>query len=157
MARTPILHPVTPTTAKGDPLGRFLDGAVDAGSGQPIPLVATRIRVLLASGLAVVRTERVFRNTEAASIEATLTFPVPVHATLFRLQARIGGRVLSGAARRREAARQAYEDAVDRGRTAVLHEEALRGVHVLSLTHIPPGAEVEVASDWAMSMAAAED
>jgi hypothetical protein len=157
MAQTPILRPVTLTAAKGDPLGRFRDGAVETGSGRPIPLAATRIRVLLTGGLAVVRTERVFRNAEAASIEATLTFPVPVHATLFRLQAQIGGRVLRGAARRRGAAREAYEDAVDRGRTAVLHEEALRGVHVLSVAHIPPGAEVEVASDWAMPMAAAED
>jgi hypothetical protein len=30
-------------------------------------------------------------------------------------------------------------------------------VHVLSLAHIPPGAEVTVASDWAMPLAAAED
>ena len=155
MAQFPSPTPTLPVTAAMDPLAGFKEGAVD-GNGAPIPLVATRIRVLVTAGLAVVRTERVFRNAEAASIEATLTFPVPVQATLFGLRARIGDRVLAGTARRREAARAAYEDAVDSGKTAVLHEEALRGVHVISIAHIPPGAEVTVASDWASPLAAGE-
>ena len=79
-----------------------------------------------------------------------------MHATLFGLAARIDGRLLRGVAQRREAARTSYEAAVDRGRSAVLHEELLRGVHMLSLAHVPPGAEVTVASDWAMPLAAAE-
>ena len=103
--------------------------------------------MLLEGGLAVVRTERVFRNAESRSIEATLTFPVPVHATLFGLATRIDGRLLRGVAQRRDAARTCYEAAVDRGHSAVLHEELLRGVHMLSLAHVPPGAEVTVASD----------
>src|SRR4051794_28702968 len=142
---------------EADPLGAYQVGAVERRSGRPIPLAATRIHVLLEGGLAVVRTERVFRNVESQSIEATLTFPVPVHATLFGLAARIDGRLLRGVAQRREAARTSYEAAVDRGRSAVLHEELLRGVHMLSLAHVPPGAEVTVASDWAMPLAAAED
>ncbi|MFC7477066.1 VIT domain-containing protein [Dankookia sp. GCM10030260] len=139
-----------------DPLAAWQAGAADRRSGRPIPLSATRIRVLLDGGLAVVRTERVFRNAESQSIEATLTFPVPVHATLFGLAARIDGRLLRGVAQRREAARTQYEAAVDRGRSAVLHEEVLRGVHMLSLAHVPPGAEVTVASDWAVPLAAGE-
>lgn len=142
---------------EADPLGAWQAGAAERRSGRPIPLTATRIRVLLAGGLAVVRTERVFRNAESRSIEATLTFPVPVHATLFGLAARIDGRLLRGMAQRRDAARASYESAVDRGRGAVLHEEVLRGVHMLSLAHVPPGAEVTVASDWAMPLAAGED
>src|SRR5881628_820873 len=90
---------------EADPLGAYQAGAVERRSGRPIPLAATRFRVLLESGLAVVRTERVFRNAESQSIEATLTFPVPVHATLFALQARIGDRVLVAHAKRKEAAR----------------------------------------------------
>jgi hypothetical protein len=92
-----------------------------------------------------------FRNHEPTSIEATLTFPVPVHAVLFALQARIGERVLNAHARRKQAARADYESAIDRGKTAVLHEEVLRGVHMLSVGHIPPGAEVAVELRWAMA------
>lgn len=50
---------------------------------------AMRLRVLLEGGMAVVRTERVFRNAEPQSIEATPTFPVLGHAVLFDLAARM--------------------------------------------------------------------
>ena len=82
-----------------DPLHAFMAGKSAAAS--PMPLVATRFDVIIEAGLAIVTTTRVFRNYEASSIEATLTFPVPVHATLFALQARIGDRVLQARAKRK--------------------------------------------------------
>ena len=114
----------------------------------PIPLVRTKIDVRICGGLAVVTTERLFRNAEATSIEATLTFSVPIHATLVRLTARVGDRELVAVALARDAARQTYEEAIDRGKTAVLHEEVLRGVHQLCVGHVPPGGEVAVRSTW---------
>src|SRR5215471_9614452 len=131
-----------------DPLKAFMAGKSAAAS--PMPLVATRFDVIIDAGLAIVTTTRVFRNNEAGSIEATLTFPVLVHATLFALQARIGDRVLTARAKRKDAARADYEAAIDRGKTAVLHEEVLRGVHMLSVGHVPPGQEVTVEFRWAM-------
>jgi hypothetical protein len=41
---------------------------------------------------------------------------------------------------------------VDAGRTAILHEEVLRGVHMLSVAHLPPGSEVEVRSAWVITL-----
>ena len=52
----------------------------------------------------------------------------------------------------RAAAREIYEQAIERGKTAVLHEEVLRGVHMLSIGHIPPGEEIEVSATWAMTL-----
>jgi hypothetical protein len=132
-----------------DPLHAFIAGK--SAASTPMPLIATRFDVIFDAGLAIVTTTRVFRNSEATSIEATLTFPVPVHATLFGLQARIGDRVLVARAKRKEAARADYEAAIDRGKTAVLHEEVLRGVHMLSVGHVPPGSEVAVELRWAMA------
>jgi hypothetical protein len=137
-----------------DPLAAFIDGAVD-GDRQPVPLIATRFDVTLAGGLAVVNAIRVFRNGEAKSIEATITLPVPVHAQVFGLSARIGERTLNAVAKAKAEARETYEDAVDRGKAAVLHEEALRGVHVLSVAHIAPGEEIEVRVQWVESLRAA--
>jgi Vault protein inter-alpha-trypsin domain len=117
-----------------------------------VPLVTTTFDVILDAGLAIVTTTRRFRNTEEASIEATITFPVPVHATLFDLAARIGERLLIAGARHRGDARDDYEGAVGAGKTAVLHEEVLRGVHMLSVAHVPPGVEVEVRSTWALTL-----
>ncbi len=114
----------------------------------PLPLVDERIRVLARGGVALVSREQRFRNAEARSIEAILTFPVPVQATLHRLTARIGDRLLTAKARPHQAAREVYEAAIDEGRTAVLHEELVRGIHMLSIAHIPPGAEITVTHVW---------
>ena len=156
---------MSPTAAQTtiDPLSVFIAGGfarpqteangfslVDAP--WPMPLVATRFDVLIDSGLAVVTTSRTFRNAESQSIEATITFPVPVHATLFALKVRIGDRVLDARARRKDAAREDYEAALERGKTAVLHEEVLRGVHMLSVGHVAPGALIEVQSNFAVAL-----
>jgi hypothetical protein len=135
-----------------DPLHAFIAGGFVAGTPRPVPLVATRFDVLIDGGLAVVTTSRTFRNAESESIEATITFPVPVHATLFALKARIGDRVLDARAKRKDAARADYEGALERGKTAVLHEEVLRGVHMLSVGHVAPGIEIEVQSSFAMTL-----
>ena len=103
-------------------------------------------------GLAIVSARRVFRNAEESSIEATITFPMPVHAALFNLEARIGARVLKARAQRKSQGRATYENAIERGKTAILHEEVLRGVHMLSVGHVPPGAEIEVSATWAMTL-----
>lgn len=145
--------PATRPKTKIDPLGAFAAGAFTVGDRRPVPLVATRFDVDIAGGLASVTTKRMFRNEEDESIEATITFPVPVRAVLFDLEARIDGRLLKARAQRRKQARETYEDAIDRGKPAVLHEEVLRGVHMLSIAHIPPGAEIEVSSTWAATLA----
>ncbi len=43
-------------------------------TGRPVPLVATTFTVRIVGGLAVVTTERTFRNVEEQSIEATMSF-----------------------------------------------------------------------------------
>jgi hypothetical protein len=129
-----------------DPLQEFLSSL--AGERKPIPLVATRIDVLIKGGLAIVTTERTFRNIEKQSIEATMTFPVPVDATLVALRARIEGRTLNAIAQARAEARETYEGAIEKGKTAVLHEELLKGIHMLSVGHVRPGAEIVVTDTW---------
>jgi hypothetical protein len=139
-----------PTTV--DPLHALIAGGFVSGTRHPIPLVATRFDVDLHHGLAIVAATRIFRNAEKSSIEATITFPMPVHAVLFNLEARIDGRLLKARAQRKSEARGTYEGAIERGKTAVLHEEVLRGVHMLSVGHVPAGAEIEVSATWTMTV-----
>lgn len=114
------------------------------GVGRPMPLKQTTISVKISMGLATVTTLRCFRNQEDVSIEVLLTMPVGFDAVVTGLGARIDGRHLTAVAKTKDAARAQYEDALDRGEMAVLHEEALRGVHVLSVGQLAPGKEVEV-------------
>ena len=97
----------------------------------------------------IVTTERTFRNAEKQSIEATMTFPVPVDATLCALSARIDGRTLN-AGRAGPQARRARptRGAVDKGKAAVLHEELLKGIHMLSVAHVRSGREIVVTDTW---------
>ena len=135
-----------------DPLQAFTAGAYVAGTPRPCPLVATTFDVTIDAGLALVVMRRTFRNAEAGSIEATITFPLPVHATLFALEASIGERVLVARAARKDAARRTYEDALEGGKGTVLHEEVLRGVHMLSVGQLAPGGEIEVRATWAITL-----
>ena len=135
-----------------DPLAVFLGNAIAERGLIPIPLVSTDHEVALAAGLAVVTTHRLFRNSESANIEAVLTFPVPVHATLFDLTAEIEGRELRAKAQARSKAREVYEDAVTRGKSAVLHEELLKGIHMISVANIQAGGEIKVTTKWAMPL-----
>jgi hypothetical protein len=131
---------------KHDPLSLLGDGVVASSRGRtwPIPLASTEIGVEIVGGLAVVRTVRRFRNAEDKAIEATMTFPVPGDSALTGLRATIDGRDLVASAQPSVQARQTYEAALDDGKTAILHEEKLRGVHMLSLGNLAPGKEAEV-------------
>lgn len=133
-------------SALGHRLETLHDGLTTFRDGMPLPcpLVATDISVRIVSGLAFVRTTRRFRNAEATPIEAVMTFPVGFDAVVTRLAATVDGRRTVGIAQERTEAREIYEAALDEGRLAVLHEEALRGIHVLSIGSLPPGAEVAV-------------
>jgi hypothetical protein len=138
-------------TAAIDPLAVFLNRSRPTDQA-PIPLRATSFEVAIESGLAMVTTTRLFQNAEQSTIEATLTFPVPVHAVLFSLEVKIGERRLAARASRKLEARASYEEGIEEGMTSILHEELLRGIHMLSVGHIPPGATIEVKTDWAMPL-----
>jgi hypothetical protein len=131
-----------------DPLANFLRHLGEERALVPIPLIAIRIDVAIRGGLAVVTTERTFRNSETHSIEASMTFPLPVDATLCALTARIGNRNLKAVAEIRKRARQDYEEALSLGKTAVLHEEPLKGIHMISVGHVAPGTEIAVFDTW---------
>lgn len=135
-----------------DPIHSLISRHASLPVSYPIPLVSTHYDIRIDGGFAVVETRRVFRNEEARSIEATLTFPLPVQAALFSLYAEHDGRTLTAIARKRAAAREVYEGAVEEGKTAVLHEELLRGIHMLSVAHIAPGAEISITARWAITL-----
>ncbi|MBA4173794.1 MAG: hypothetical protein C0511_14370 [Hyphomicrobium sp.] len=83
-----------------------------------------------------------------------LTFPLPIHAVLYELEARIDGRVLRAVTEAKGEARDTYEDAVEAGHTTILHEEVLRGIHQISLGQLHPGADIAVTARFAIALSA---
>lgn len=140
------------TTATIDPLGVFMAARLNARGQLPMPLEQARIDLAVRGTFALVTMRRLFRNRECGAIEAALTFPVPVDAVVFALEARIGERVLHGVAQPRENARETYEEAVDQGLAAVLHEELMPGIHMVTVGNLGAGDTVEVTARWAMQL-----
>jgi hypothetical protein len=135
-----------------DPINVFMSAA--AAKRHPMPLIATSYDVTFEGGLAVITAKRQFRNTEPHSIEAILTLPLPVGATVFELEARIGDRHLRAISQDKSAARKTYENALETGKTAVLHEELMPGIHMLSVGQIGANVTVDVTTTFAMAAAA---
>ena len=140
-----------------DPLSAFVKSASDERGLAPLPLLSTDYEIAISSGLAVVTCHRLFKNRESVAIEAMMTFPIPVHATLFSLVADVDGRKLKAHAQPLRAARETYEGAIERGQTSVLHEELLRGIHMLSVGNIVPNVSIRVTTVWAAPLSVLGD
>ena len=143
-----------PTSAFGHALETLHDGlsTLQRGTGfvpLPCPLTETAIEVTPVGALALVRITRRFQNVEDTSIEAVLTMPVAFDAVVTGLSISVGGKTLVAHARNKDEARATFEGAIDRGKLAVLHEEILRGVHMLSVANLGPGADVTVTQEIA--------
>jgi hypothetical protein len=113
---------------------------------HPVPLKETSYDIEVVSGLATVRQTRRFRNDEKRPIEAVVT----------SLECEVAGRRLKGQAQAKQKARQTYETAIDNGKTAVLHEELLRGLHMVSVANVAPDAEIVVTATYVMPVALSE-
>ncbi|NTF16897.1 hypothetical protein G6L37_00460 [Agrobacterium rubi] len=117
------------------------------GSHQ-VPLKETSYDIEIVSGLAVVKQTRRFRNDEKRPIEAVLSFPVAFDAVVTSLECEVAGRCLKGHAQAKKKARETYEAAIDDGKTAVLHEELLRGLHMVSVANVAPDADIVVTATY---------
>ena len=170
----------TPVAAREwvDPLERLLGTHQLETDARIDPLLRTALEVDLRRGLAVVTVTRTFRNDEDQPIEALLTFPVPSAAVLFRLRAEVRSlriptdpaaasdrlrlfphREIAALRFRHESvakrgAEETYYDALDEGVVAVLHEELLPGIHLLSVSSLRAGQEMEVSGTWTMPLGA---
>jgi hypothetical protein len=135
------------TTATRKMIESFVESCA---RGRPVPLKSTAYEIDVLSGVAIVKQKRVFRNDEAVPIEAVMTFPVAFEGVVTRLEAVVAGRRLRGVASPKLKARATYEAAVDAGKAAVLHEELMRGIHMVSVANVAPGVEIAVEATFVM-------
>ena len=122
------------------------------GHAKALPLKETLFTIDVINGLAVIKSTRTFINERDVSIEALMTFPVPFDAVLTGLSAEIDGRRLHSIAKAKDDARESYEEAVDHGKMAILHEEPLRGVHILSIGQLGSKKRVKIETEMVMAL-----
>lgn len=98
----------------------------------------------------MVTVTRFFENRSNKSIEAISVFPVPVMAAVSSLVYRRGSVVFHGVCQKKSEALDTYETAISDGKTAVLHEEVLRGIHKVSMGNLDAGQSANVSLTYAV-------
>ncbi|WP_437309439.1 VIT domain-containing protein [Sorangium sp. So ce388] len=118
-----------------------------SSEGHPVPLLGVSLSGEVMGGAARLVVRQRYRNDERRPIEAIYTFPLPAEATIAGFAMECAGRRLEGEVKEREAAFQAYDEAIATGHGAALLDEERRNVFTASVGNLLPGEEtvVEVA------------
>ncbi|XXY47440.1 VIT domain-containing protein [Sorangium sp. So ce269] len=118
-----------------------------SSEGHPVPLLGVSLSGEVMGGAARLVVRQRYRNDERRPIEATYTFPLPSEATIAGFAMECAGRRLEGEVKEREAAFEAYDEAIATGHGAALLDEERRNVFTASVGNLLPGEEtvVEVA------------
>jgi Ca-activated chloride channel family protein len=120
-------------------------------AGVPVPLVAVRADVLVNDVFTRVTFEQRYANREQHAIEAIYTFPVPSDAALYRLEVRLGDRLLVAASMENGRAEQKYEEAIEQRDAAVLLQQPEPGLYTLNFANLPPGEEAAIRVVYAVA------
>ena len=88
--------------------------------------------------------EQRYRNPSATNIEAVYTFPLPSGAVLLDFDVTLGDKLLTGVVVERKAAEKQYEDAIDKGDTAIMLERAGDGLCTVNLGNLMAGEEATI-------------
>lgn len=107
-------------------------------------LKETTVTADVSAVLARVRVRQTFENPYSNRLEANYVFPLPENAAVDRYSFQIDGRVIRGVVKKREEARQIYQQARDRGQTAALLEQERANIFSQSVANIPANGTVIV-------------
>src|SRR5947209_9601959 len=109
-----------------------------------LPLVAMDVRADITGLLVTTRVRQAFENVLDEPIEATYVFPLPDRAGVSAFTATLGGRVIEGLLKERQAARDEYDAAVAAGQRAAILEEDRPGVFSVRVGNLLAGETAEI-------------
>ena len=124
--------------------------------GAAIPLQGVSARGRLRGLLFELTVEQSYANPSDRNVEAVYTFPLPHRAVFLGLEVELGGRTLAAQAVRTDRAHREYEQALDRGDSAVLLEQASDGLYTASLGNLMPGERAVIRYRYAELLAPAQ-
>lgn len=131
-------------TFSGRGSGELLAMTSSGKTLSPCPLKHTDVKANVSGYIAQVSVKQVFQNNHKEAIEAVYTFPLPENSAVNEMTMRIGKRIIKGDIKRREEARQIYDQARARGQTASLLDQERANIFTQSVANIPPGEQVEI-------------
>lgn len=118
---------------------------VQTGEKQLVfPLKHTEVLSKIAGNLSRVEVTQTFENPFTEPLEAVYVFPLPDEAAVDEMEIKIGERIIKGNIKKREEAKEIYEQARREGRTAGLLEQERDNIFTQSLANIKPGEAIDV-------------
>lgn len=141
--RIPEPHRAIASRADGPPPG-FSAKAEGGETAVEFPLFHTRIYAQVSGNVARVEMTQLYRNPTERRLEAIYAFPLPANAAVTDMVFRIQKRIVTSEVKRREEAKQTYEQAKREGKTAALTEQERPNLFTQSVTNIPPGETIAV-------------
>ncbi|MDH4164662.1 MAG: VIT domain-containing protein [Nitrospirota bacterium] len=125
----------------------FLVNSSDPDTDR-LPLRSTFADVKIAGVIADVSVTQVYKNEGRYIIEAIYVFPASTRAAVYALKMTVGKRTIIAKIRKRDEARQEYEQARQQGRSASLLEQQRPNVFQMNVANILPGDEIRVEMNY---------
>ena len=116
----------------------------DDPANDSLPLKSTKAIANISGVIADVTVVQEYKNSGSRPIEAIYIFPASTRAAVYGMKMTIGKRVLEAKLRKRNEARQEYEEARQQGRNASLLEQQRPNVFQMNVANIMPGDKVRV-------------
>jgi Ca-activated chloride channel family protein len=108
------------------------------------PLRHTAVNASVSGYAARVTVKQTFENTFKEKIEAIYTFPLSDSGSVDSMIMKIGDRTIKGEIKKREEAKNIYDQARSEGRLASLLDQERTNIFTQSVANIEPGKKVEV-------------
>jgi len=119
-------------------------GQLVTKEGKLFPLKLTEVKAEVAGAVADVVVRQTFTNPYDLPIEAIYVFPLPDRAAISDFHLEVGRYRIRGEIRRREEAREVYEQAKKAGKTAALLTQERPNIFTQHVANILPGGEIVV-------------
>jgi Ca-activated chloride channel family protein len=109
-----------------------------------MPLQHTDVKIEISGFVASATVTQHYHNPFEKPIEAVYTFPLPDDAAVDDMQMTIGQRTIKGLIKRKEEARDIYDQARERGQRASLLEQERPNIFTQSVANIMPGDNITI-------------
>ncbi|HEY9678402.1 MAG TPA: VIT and VWA domain-containing protein [Drouetiella sp.] len=141
----------TSNTATSSKDGQSTSGAgtmlAMSATGQTVgqcPLKHTSVSTKISGYVARVTVKQSFSNPFSKKIEAVYTFPLSESGAVDSMTMKIGNRVIKGTIKKREEAKQIYDQAKANGHVASLLDQERSNIFTQSVANIEPGQSIDV-------------
>ncbi|MCZ7585127.1 MAG: VIT domain-containing protein [Deltaproteobacteria bacterium] len=109
-----------------------------------VPLAHTEVEAFVSGFVTRVNVTQKFINPYDDPIEAVYVFPLPAEAAVDDMTMTVGERVIKGVIKKREEAREIYEQAKAAGKTASLLDQERPNIFTQAVANILPGDNIEI-------------